>query len=387
MFLRFSGRGAATSGRAHTARWHAGLVRFVSQVTSSTSLHHSSGQHLPFAKPYSLALLDDDRIRVPKDYNRWRQLAPIISAGLAIGFYALPAAALGPSLCKMQGVVAQSATDFSMSALVPTTTLMPLTAGVLASLLASRCEHLGVRRLAFLASVAYPVGVFVIPGIAAHYNSFATFAVSYVALGGFGFFCAYPQQAPHALRWFPDRKGLAVSLFNVSFGFGLLLGVPLVQKLVGYFKRSPTRLGSFNDVMMTESGETGSRMAIVNGSPVEVVLATQRDLDLSGFPHLAEGVFLLDGSNGSAETMVCLGALGSAILQLAAWTYRLPAKGFVPGTPEATEPAKHNIPVQESVSESSKGTTPQGAMTVAVGGHQGVTLEQAPVRDAFRCAA
>ena len=327
---------------SRTVRYAQGRVsQTTSTVTALPSLRtvRYTSQDATSSKP-PLAMFDDDRIRVAEDYNRWGQLAPILTAGVAIGFYALPAAALGPSLCKVQGVVAQASTDFTMSALVPTTTLMPLTAGILASLLASRCEDMGVRRLALLACTAYPAGVFVIPGIAAHYNSFPVFAASYVALGGFGFFCAYPQQAPHALRWFPDRKGLAVSLFNVSFGFGLLMGVPIVQKLVGYFKRAPTRLGSFDEVEMVSSGANGARMALVDGSAQEVVLATQRDLDLSGFAQLSEGVFLLDGSNGAAETLVCVGALGSVILQFAAMTYRLPAKGFVPGPAEEAPAAK-----------------------------------------------
>jgi len=269
-------------------------------------------------------LLSDERIRVDASYNRWMQLAPICSAGVAIGFYALPVAALGPSLCKVQGVVAQSATDFSLAAVVPTTTLMPLTAGVLASLLANRSQEMGVRRLALTASVLYPLGVFGLASSAAQANSFPAFAASYVALGGVGFFCAYPQQAPHALRWFPDRKGLAVSLFNVSFGAGLLCGVPIVQALVAQFKRAPTRLGHFDEVAMAANGPSGERMALVDGEAVEVVLATQRDLDISGFPSLAEGVFLLDGSNGATETMLCVGGLTSLVLQFAAWTYRLP---------------------------------------------------------------
>ena len=288
-------------------------------------------------------------------------MAPICMAGVAIGFYALPAAALGPALCKVQGVVAQAATDFSMSALVPTTTLMPLTAGVLASALAQKSEGLGVRRLALAASTLYPVGVFVLPGIAVQLNSFPAFALSYVAVGGVGFFCAYPQQTPHGLRWFPDRPGVAVSLFNVSFGLGLVVGVPVVQKIVSAFKVAPSRLGSLEEVLMAESGPNGERMALVGGQATEVVLATQRDLDMSGFSHLSEGVYLLDGSNGAAETMICVGGLAGVCLQLAMWSYRLPAKGLVPGAPPAAADAAE-APAASTYPPASK--PPAGCMTL-----------------------
>jgi hypothetical protein len=44
----------------------------------------------------------------------------------------------------------------------------------------------------------------------------------------------------------------------------------------------------------------------------------------SGFSHLQPGVFLLDGSNGACQTMAVVGAVVAGMMQIAAWSYRLP---------------------------------------------------------------
>jgi hypothetical protein len=163
-------------------------------------------------------LLSDERIVVGPGYNRWLQLGPTTLAGLGIGAYFTVPGVLGPSLCKAQGVVAQASTDFSMSTLVPTLTLMPLVAATLAAGLARTSDDVGVRRLGLAASIVYPMGVYVLPAAAVAANSLYAFAPCYALVGGIGFFAGYPQIPPFLMRWFPDRKGLALSLYGATFG-------------------------------------------------------------------------------------------------------------------------------------------------------------------------
>ena len=80
------------------------------------------------------------------------QLIPAISAGLGVGSHATVPTVLGPSICKVQGVVAQVATDFSMSELLFTSSSMPLASGVAAVVLSNRAEALGMRRLGLASS-------------------------------------------------------------------------------------------------------------------------------------------------------------------------------------------------------------------------------------------
>ena len=121
---------------------------------------------------------------------------PACAAGVGIGTYAAVPTVLGPVLCRTQGVVAQSAGDFTMSQLLSTTTFMPLVAGATAVLLSKHAPAFGMRRLALLSSVAFPIGVFLVPAAAASANNFTIFALSYGLLGGVGFYATYHQVTP-----------------------------------------------------------------------------------------------------------------------------------------------------------------------------------------------
>lgn len=275
----------------------------------------------------SPSFLSDERIRVTDpEYNRWLQLIPASIAGVGIGTYASVPAVLGPSVCRAQGVVAQAPIDFAMSDLMPIATCMPLVAGVAAAGLASQSEGFGFRRLSFLCSVAYPLSVYGLSAAAISAHNLPAFAASYALLGGLGFYCGYPQLPPFlASTWFPDRRGLVMSIYFSAFGAGMLFAVPVIQRLLSHFRAPPTRLGSLEEVSLS-LGEGGQRLATIDGERVEVVVATTRDLIESGFgDSLQEGVFLLGtGSNGVCETMVSMGAIVFGLMHTAAWSYRLP---------------------------------------------------------------
>ena len=150
---------------------------------------------------------------------------------------------------------------------------------------------------------------------AVHAASLPAFAASYALLGGLGFYCGYPQLPPFlASTWFPDRRGLVVSVYMTAFGSGMLFAVPALQRLLAHFRSAPVRLGGIDEVALTLS-EGGQRLALVDGVEREVVVATARDLTEAGVGStLSEGVFLLGtGSNGVCE------AMGANTVRLYAW--------------------------------------------------------------------
>jgi len=52
----------------------------------------------------------------------------------------------------------------------------------------------------------------------------------------------YPQLPPFlASTWFPDRRGLVVSIYMTSFGSGMLFAVPVLQTLLAHFRTAPVR--------------------------------------------------------------------------------------------------------------------------------------------------
>ena len=275
------------------------------------------------------------------------QLLPSSMTGLAIGTYATIPTVLGPSLCKVQGVVASAHTDFTMSMLLSTTTLMPLTAGTAAVLLGTRVADMSMRRLSIFSSVAFPTGLFLLPAAAVHANEYYAFMLSYGLIGGLGFFTSYHQINPHlAARWFPSRhQGLALSIYFTAFGGGALIGVPVLRALLAHFRHAPTRLGSLSEITTTV-GDHGQRIVTIDGVDHECIAATARDLAESGFGSgsmVEEGIFLLDGSgsSGACETMVCTGAAVFTLMHAAAWAYRQPhPQGSPPLAATTTQHAK-----------------------------------------------
>ena len=284
-------------------------------------------------------------------------MVPACAAGVGIGTYASVPAVLGPFVCRAQGVVAQVPTDFAMSDLLPVATMMPLVAGVAAATLASRSEAMGHRRLAFVCSVTYPAAVYGLSAAAVQAHSLPAFAVGYSLLGGLGFFCGYPQLPPFMTRWFPDRRGLAVSIYMCSFGSGMLFAVPVLQRLLAHFREAPTRLGSIDEVAL-RLGDGGQRLAMVDGTEREVVVATARDLVESGFgtSGLSEGVFLLGtGSNGVRESMVAMGGCVFGLMQFAA------------GYPAAVQPPEAAVSAADAApSEQPSAATVPGDAPIAL---------------------
>ena len=325
-------------------------------------------------------------MRVDADYNRWLQLGPACVAGVGIGTYASVPAVLGPLVCRAQGVVAQAPTDFAISDLLPVTTMMPLVAGLAAATLASQSEQFGHRRLAFLCSFVYPAGVYALSAAAISAHNLPAFAASYALLGGVGFYFGYPQLPPFlASTWFPDRRGLVVSIYMTAFGSGMLFAVPVLQRLLAHFRTPPVRLGGIDEVALT-LGEGGQRLATVDGVAREVIVATARDLVESGFgSSLSEGVFLLGtGSNGVCEAMGAMGGIVFVLMQSAFWGYRLPAsRVYQAPTPAAApapaEPAAVSTPAarEEAVAGAASATGEPTKPAEAAAPPQHVTLQAA----------
>ena len=61
-------------------------------------------------------------------------------------------------------------------------------------------------------------------------------------LGGIGLGLAYISPVSTLIKWFPDRRGMATGMAIMGFGGGALIGAPLAQMLMAYF-RGPASVG------------------------------------------------------------------------------------------------------------------------------------------------
>ncbi len=58
-------------------------------------------------------------------------------------------------------------------------------------------------------------------------------------IGGVGLGLGYISPVSTLVKWFPDRRGMATGMAIMGFGGGAMIGAPLANLLMNYFK-TPT---------------------------------------------------------------------------------------------------------------------------------------------------
>jgi MFS family permease len=61
-------------------------------------------------------------------------------------------------------------------------------------------------------------------------------------IGGVGLGLGYISPVSTLVKWFPDRRGMATGMAIMGFGGGAMIGAPLADRLMNYFK-TPTSVG------------------------------------------------------------------------------------------------------------------------------------------------
>ena len=61
-------------------------------------------------------------------------------------------------------------------------------------------------------------------------------------IGGIGLGLGYISPVSTLIKWFPDRRGMATGMAIMGFGGGAMIGAPLANLLMNYFK-TPTSVG------------------------------------------------------------------------------------------------------------------------------------------------
>lgn len=104
--------------------------------------------------------------------------------------------------------------------------------GLSAAFLGRFIERKGPRAGGILAACFYASGL-VVAGFAMKTGSMTLFYLGYGVLGGIGLGVGYITPVSTLMKWFPDRRGMATGLAIMGFGFGALLGGPVIGWLIG----------------------------------------------------------------------------------------------------------------------------------------------------------
>ena len=297
-------------------------------------------------------LLSKERIMAPSDYNRWRVPLASIAIHLCIGsVYAW--SIYNPPLTRIQGVVASSAGDWSLSAVVWVFTVAIVSLGLAAAFAGKWLEEAGPRKVGVVAAFCWGGGYLVgALGILTH--QLWLLYLGYGVIGGCGLGMGYVSPVSTLIRWFPDRRGMATGMAIMGFGGGAMIGTPMKEFFIRMFYQAPDYLGTASEVSLVT--EAGRRFAEVSGVLREVVVigaAEVREMTVPG----PEGVYLVNtGATGVAETFLVIGLIYLAVMLMAAFSYRIPAEGWKPeGWAEPNEEKRgtlistHNVHLDEAL--------------------------------------
>ena len=281
-------------------------------------------------------------------FNRWLVPPASIAIHLCIGsVYAW--SMFNPALVKTIGVVTSSGDDWSLSQVVWIFSVAIVSLGFAAAYAGKWLEKVGPRMVGFVAACCWgggfiigALGIFLqesgfqislsLPSIS---NSdiilqpgLYLLYLGYGVIGGIGLGLGYVSPVSTLIRWFPDRRGMATGMAIMGFGGGAMIAKFTIDKLLETFYKVPEYLGTTDSLNLITEG--GRRFAEVAGSKVEVVIVGVNDV-AKMIVQSDPGVYIVGtGSSGASQTFLFLGIIYFIIMTIAAFSYRIPAEGWLP---------------------------------------------------------
>ncbi|WP_022724292.1 OFA family MFS transporter, partial [Rhodopseudomonas sp. B29] len=199
-------------------------------------------------------LLDRERIIATAGFNRWlvtpAALCIHLCIGMAYGFsvFWLPLSrAVGltaPKVCANMTLAQELFTttcDWRVSSMGWMYTLFFVILGVSAALWGGWLERAGPRKAGFVAALCWSGGL-VLGAIGIYTHQLWLLWLGSGVIGGIGLGIGYISPVSTLVKWFPDRRGMATGMAIMGFGGGAMIGAPLANMLMNYF-RTPSDVG------------------------------------------------------------------------------------------------------------------------------------------------
>ena len=199
-------------------------------------------------------LLDRERIIAKAGFNRWlvppAALCIHLCIGMAYGFsvFWLP---LSRSIGITQSKACADASllnelftttcDWHVASMGWMYTLFFLVLGVSAALWGGWLERAGPRKAGVVAACCWAGGL-VLGAIGVYTHQLWLMWLGAGVFGGIGLGLGYISPVSTLVKWFPDRRGMATGMAIMGFGGGAMIGAPLANILMNYFK-TPTDVG------------------------------------------------------------------------------------------------------------------------------------------------
>jgi MFS family permease len=199
-------------------------------------------------------LLDRERIIATAGFNRWlvppAALCIHLCIGMAYGFsvFWLPLSrALGltdSKSCPDISIFTELFTttcDWKVASLGWMYTLFFVFLGISAAVFGGWVERAGPRKAGVAAAVLWCGGL-VLGAIGVIGHHLWLLWLGSGVIGGLGLGLGYISPVSTLVKWFPDRRGMATGMAIMGFGGGAMIGAPLANILLNFFK-TPTDVG------------------------------------------------------------------------------------------------------------------------------------------------
>jgi MFS family permease len=209
----------------------------------------------PFAGSGGItSILDRERIIATAGFNRWlvppAALCIHLCIGMAYGFsvFWLPLSRAigltGSKSCPDMSLAQELFTttcDWRIASLGWMYTLFFVVLGVAAAVWGGWLERAGPRKAGVVAALCWCGGL-VLGALGVYVHQLWLMWLGSGVIGGVGLGLGYISPVSTLVKWFPDRRGMATGMAIMGFGGGAMIGAPLANLLMNYFK-TPTSVG------------------------------------------------------------------------------------------------------------------------------------------------
>ena len=199
-------------------------------------------------------ILDRAHTIAKPGFNRWlvppAALCIHLCIGMAYGFsvFWLPLSrAIGltaPKACPDMSLWQELFTttcDWKVASLGWMFTLFFVLLGVSAAIWGGWLERVGPRKAGVVAALCWSGGL-LIGAFGVYVHQLWIMWLGAGIIGGVGLGLGYISPVSTLIKWFPDHRGMATGFAIAGFGGGAMIGAPLANLLINYFK-TPTDVG------------------------------------------------------------------------------------------------------------------------------------------------
>jgi MFS family permease len=201
-----------------------------------------------------LGILDREHTIAKAGFNRWlvppAALCIHLCIGMAYGFsvFWLPLSrAIGlsaPKACPDISLFQELFTttcDWKVASMGWMYTLFFVLLGVSAAIWGGWLERVGPRKAGVVAACCWGGGL-LIGAFGVYVHQLWIMWLGAGVIGGVGLGLGYISPVSTLIKWFPDHRGMATGFAIAGFGGGAMIGAPLANLLINYFK-TPSSVG------------------------------------------------------------------------------------------------------------------------------------------------